>query len=132
MQFLCITATPYIVHLLKSYRFIECLVNTYQLHMLSINLCIVKFKVCIFGKEIPKPVLQFLFTFLFKLKTNRSSHNLVRNIINSPNHIGIISVVQCRTIGKRTNVFTNHHWLAIIMLKLNPSHFLGKLAEFFY
>ena len=46
-------------------------------------------------------------------------------IINSPYHIGIIAVIQCCGIGKGTNVLTNHIWLTVIMLELNPSYFLG-------
>ena len=53
-------------------------------------------------------------------------------IIHAPNHIGIITIVQSSTICESTNVLTNHCWLAIVMLKLNPANFLGKFAEFFY
>gem|GEM_PF-5005095 len=43
------------------------------------------------------------------------------SIIYAP-YIGIVSVVQRCTICKGTNVLTNHIWLTIVMLELNPSY----------
>src|SRR5574344_1876059 len=100
--------------------------------MLPVYVCTIEFEIRIFGKKVSKPVLQLLFTFLFKLKTHLSTNNLMSTIIHAPNHIGIITIVQSSTICESTNVFTNHCRLAIVMLKLNPANFLGKFAEFFY
>ena len=57
---------------------------------------------------------------------------LMRTVVYAPYHIGVVTVVQCSTIGKGAYVLTNHRRFTVVMLELNPAYFLCKLAEFFY
>ncbi len=56
----------------------------------------------------------------------------MRAVIYTPYHIGIVTVVQGGTIGKGTYVLANHIRFTVVILELNPSNFLGKLAELLY
>ena len=56
----------------------------------------------------------------------------MRTVVYAPYHIGVVTVVQCSTIGKGAYVLTNHRRFTVVMLELNPAYFLCKLAEFFY
>ena len=89
-----------------------------------------KLKLGIVGQEGAQPVFQLLAAFLEALQVVVGADNVVGGVVDAPDHVGAVFVVQGGTVGKRADVLADHGGGVVVVLEFQPLGFVGQLAQF--
>ena len=124
-----VAANAHIVHPFKAHRVDNRFMDNEHADRFFLYCQAVKLKLRIVGQKRAQPVFQLLAAFFQRLQIVARADNIVGGVVDAPDHVGAVLIVQGGAVGQSADVLPDHRRGVVVVLKFQPLGFVGQLPQ---